>query len=203
MTRARDLASLGDNTSKLEQQGMVQIIASSVTKGASGSASVNSKGVVTFSGTESISINGVFSSTYTNYKVLVSIDSSTSTGHGNLQFRFGTSGTPNSNTNYNSKGLYFDSGSPGGLEQSGAGKIGFGYLEFSPSANTGTKASVVDILNPFETKQTYAFVQGFGNQFRYCVSNVLFDATTSFTDFYIFPNSNGITGTARIYGYNN
>ena len=67
MSRARDLASLGDNTSKLEQQGLVQIVPSSITKGASGSASVDSKGNVTFSGTESVRFNSVFSSSYQNY----------------------------------------------------------------------------------------------------------------------------------------
>jgi hypothetical protein len=182
-------------------QGLAQLIPTSVTvTGAGGSATVGSNGLITFSAVTSLQLNGVFSSTYDHYKAIIMIDSSTSTGHGNLQYRYGTSGTPNSNTNYNNKGYYIDT-TIGVLDQSGAGKISFGYLEFSPSATTGTKFSVIEIFNPFETKQTYSIAQGMGNQTRATLASVLFDLTTSFTDFYVFPNSNAINGTAFIYGF--
>ena len=181
--------------------GLTQIIPTSVTvTGAGGSATVGSNGLITFSAVTSFQLNGVFSSTYDHYKAIIMIDSSTSTGHGNLQFRYGTSGTANSNSNYNNKGYYIDS-TIGVLDQAGAGKISFGYLEFSPSATTGTKFSVIEIFNPFETKQTYSIAQGMGNQTRATYDAVLFDLTTSFTDFYVFPNSNAINGTAFIYGF--
>ena len=154
-----------------------------------------------FSGVASQNVTNVFSSTYTNYQAIITIDSVSSTGASDIRFRFGTSGTPNSNSNYNNTGLYVDT-TIQPLLQSGAGKIGFGYLEFSPSSNTGTRISIIDICNPFETKQTYAFSKAFGTQFRVNMVDIMFDLTTSFTDFQIFPSANNITGSISVYGYN-
>jgi hypothetical protein len=154
-----------------------------------------------FSGVASQSINNVFSANYDNYRAIISIDSSTSTGHGNLQFRYGTSGTPNSSTNYNNKGFFVDA-TVSVVDQTGAGKITFGYLQYSPTATTGTKFAIIDIINPFATKQTYAIAEGMDNFYRDTYTDVLFELTTSFTDFVIFPNANGITGSVSMYGYN-
>jgi hypothetical protein len=51
--------------------GLVQIVPSSVTV-ASGSGSANGNGAVEFSGCSSISLNGIFSSSYDNYRILIS-----------------------------------------------------------------------------------------------------------------------------------
>ena len=51
------------------QPGMKLVVPSSVAVG-SGSGSVATQGTVTFSGASSVSINGCFSSTYDNYRIL-------------------------------------------------------------------------------------------------------------------------------------
>jgi hypothetical protein len=153
-----------------------------------------------FSGVTQQIVPNVFSTTYTNYRILVNITSSAAT-FTNLQFRYGSSSTPNSNTNYNNKGLFVDA-TVSALDQAGAGKISFGYLNFPPAANSGSRVAVMDVFNPFETLQTLSIGFGYDTSDRYCTQMVRFDQTTSFTDFVILPASSNITGSISIYGYN-
>jgi hypothetical protein len=87
MTRSRQTADWGSRA------GLAKIVPTSVTVG-SGSGSASALGTVTFSGCSSVSLNGVFSSAYNNYKVLVNVNSIDSTGTNIIYLRFGTSGTP-------------------------------------------------------------------------------------------------------------
>jgi hypothetical protein len=79
MTRSRDLANLGDNSSALENQGLVFIKTES------------------FSAVSSISLNNVFSSTYENYQVLFSLTDIPGTGVATMRLRASSVDT---STNY-------------------------------------------------------------------------------------------------------
>ena len=200
MTRARDLASLGDNTTKLEQQGLVQVIASSVTKGASGSASVDSKGNVTFSGTESIALNSVFNSTYQNY--LMVFNGTTSAAE-LVNFRMRLGATDATGANYQRAGAYRVTneaiGGLGAINQTSA---------FMPVlTGTGTnKYFTVNILNPFEAKPTIIYGKGAdcqaGASFSMIDISAQHDLSNSYDGIILYPGSGTITGTARVYGYN-
>jgi hypothetical protein len=205
MTRARDLASLGDNTSKLEQQGMVQVIASSVAKGASGSASVDSKGNVTFSGTESIALNGVFSNTYQNYKVIVN-PTGTST-QGNLQLRFRANGTDTSGGNYwnTFQGI---NQSNTAINEFGVNQNQIRLGEISSSAYN-YQTFTFEVYDPYtasyQTKMWNSSIQMDG-------SSILgsktggggINTTTQFDGFSLSSSTGGatISGIVRVYGYN-
>ncbi len=62
MTRARDISSRG---------GLTQVIPTSVTVG-SGTAAVAANGQITISGASNLVVNGVFSSRFENYKMVMS-----------------------------------------------------------------------------------------------------------------------------------
>jgi hypothetical protein len=205
MTRSRDLANLGDNSSKLEQQGLVQLVASSVTKGASGSASVNSKGVVTFSGTEFISLNSVFSSSYTIYKLLINLDSNSADATIYLKMRSGT--TDASGSNYN-------------LGRDQINRTGAAITSVAQNdVNTGFSLGQVDgqipghylgvditLHYPFVTSTT---LMNYVGTYIGTDSNVYSSAgaglhtpATSYDGVSLIASSGTITGNILVYGYN-
>ena len=93
MTKARDLANGGF--------GLVLIKPSSVVNGTD-----NGKGTVSFSGASSVSLNGVFSSTYKNYRISFdNITMPTGAGATDLLLRLRAGGS-NTTTNYTGAGFY-------------------------------------------------------------------------------------------------
>ncbi len=196
MTRARDLADLGGNTSKLEQAGLIQVIPTSVTKGASGSGSVDSKGNVTFSGTESIALNGVFSSTYKNYRVVISGNMA---GTALIQFKFRTGTTDDTGSNY-SYAEFVSDGSASYPATATAQNIGrfAGFVAVR-------SAATVDIFSPFETKTTGLItvgVRSFVNPNQYNFFSGV-NTSTSYDGINLIASSGTLTGELSIYGYNN
>jgi hypothetical protein len=91
--------------------GLRLIVPTSVSVG-SGSGSVSATGTVTFSGASSLNINGVFSSTYNAYQIVLTI-STFATG-GQVTYRYGTNGTPQTGANYSYAGIYGDNNNTSG-----------------------------------------------------------------------------------------
>jgi hypothetical protein len=181
--------------------GLRMVVPTSVTVG-SGSGSVNAAGLVTFSGASSVQLNGVFTSTYDNYKVLLNVNSISSTGTNIINLRFGTNGTPNTNTDYSLKGVYVDSAAATFLLQDNASSA---YITTTPNVTTTEMVAVLDILNPFISQYTHFTGTGTGGRgyaaTRYNAYTGQFENTTSFTDFIALPAANNITGTIAVYGY--
>ena len=181
--------------------GLTLVIASSVTKGASGSASVDSKGNVTFSGTESISLNGVFSSTYDNYRLILNITTSTSI---DLGIRFKTASDDTGSTNQ-ARTLVW--GNDGGF--SGTAAVNATGLIFGWGQNTKEGNYSIDIGNPNLAKNTnitgHAMV-GYSTTTNMITSLIggQQQTATQYTGLtiYQYAGSGTMTGTARIYGYN-
>jgi hypothetical protein len=196
MTRSRQTADWGSRA------GLAKIVPSSVTVG-SGTGSASALGTVTFSGCSSVSLNGVFSSAYNNYKVLVNVNSIDSTGTNIIYLRFGTSGTPNTNTDYSLKGFYVDTTASTWLLQDNASAA---FITTIPNATGTEMVATLDVLNPFISQYTHFTGTGTGGRgyanTRYNAYTGQFENTTSFTDFVILPAANNITGTIQIYGYN-
>lgn len=71
--------------------------------------SVSSSGKVTFTSSTSISVNGVFSSTYDNYLIVVG-GGTIATGAETLSIRFRVSGTDATGSNYAEQNLFASSG---------------------------------------------------------------------------------------------
>lgn len=159
----------------------------------------------TFSGVAQQIVSNVFSATYDNYRVVVNVDSFSSTGTNILNFRFGTSGTPNTGSSYHQKGMYVDS-SGAGVSQILNNGANLSYFHTTPSATTTEMTGQYEIQNPFATKTTTFTGISSGSRtyanLRYQSTSGEFDATTSFTDFVVFPSANNMTGSISVYGYN-
>ena len=188
MTKARDLANGGF--------GLVLIKPSTVVNGTD-----NGKGTVSFSGASSVSLNDVFSATYTNYRILIDTDASESDA--GLQMRLRVSGTDNTSSNYRfGTGYLTTSGAATFSGQNSAGLATSWRVLAVGSA--GRAIGCHDIFNPFSTEET-----GFtGNWFQISSNGFShfgagnMSVTTSYTGFTFFPTAGTITGNVSVYGYN-
>lgn len=177
--------------------GLTQIVPTSITKGASGSASVSSGGAVTFSGTESISLNGCFSANYDNYKLLVNF--STQSAATAILFRFRISSSDNSTNNYLTSTLGTSSWTSATTVSQVSTATSFDISYAGSNENT---ASEYSIFNPFLSQKSYIVgtpVSNTEGRWR----QIKFNDTTSFDGFSLIASSGTITGTIRVYGYKN
>ena len=150
-----------------------------------------------FSGVSSQSINDVFSATYSNYRVLLNITSSSASPGITLRYR--VSGTDATGNDYHSQEISAASTTVAGERSSPQTFIDRVAVSIT---TTGGIASM-DIFNPFATEYTNLF------------SNyAFFDATAirsragqhrlanSYTGFTLTSGSGTITGNVSVYGYN-
>lgn len=193
MSKARDLATR--TASNL-------VIPTSITKGASGTATVSANGKVTFSGTESIALDGCFTSAYDNYKVLFFVDSKSTAGQPAIQVRTagssigGVTYRQQSQRSYNttvdsypySAGMQWFLG-PSSI---GNGQSAIWSMEFINPANSA--------VSTFWNGQwfTYDGANFVGN------SSQGAEYTSASRDGFVVSAGTGtFTGTVRVYGYNN
>ncbi len=153
-----------------------------------------------FTASSTVNINSVFTSTYTNYLIVMNFVSTTAT-QGDCSFRLRAAGSDTS-TNYKSQRLYASGVSTG----AGVDVLGTDEIWFSSSSATGNAPAGTSfvLMSPNEAKSTTMqgsvavdlnastitmdIVSGFQS------SNTQFDGIT-----FLFSQTN--TGTAYIYGY--
>jgi len=190
--------SYADNT-----PGLRMVVPTSVAVG-SGSGSVDTNGAVTFSGATSVSLNGCFSSTYQNYKIVVAGGVSASATGGTITLRLRKSGTDNSASQYNTRGLSMGSTS-GTITLDTQTALTVGYANYN-TASSGWGSTVMDVIEPFDNGWTHLFSTSNG------VNALTQDAWLSiggnhrvvdtFDGFsLIFPAATA--GTIRVYGMKN
>jgi hypothetical protein len=163
-----------------------------------GGSATATGGSISFSGVSSISVNGVFTSTYQNYRVLITTDDASSAA---LTIRLRAAGSDNSTSNYYnmSDGL----NALGVPEMKGTGS------SFSIGYSGGTSGYSGDFTysRPQQTARTYAHGTAVSNN---SVFNSItgwrigswFDGTTSFDGFTLISSA-ALTGTIRVFGYKN
>ncbi len=183
--------------------GLVQLLPSSVSVG-SGSSTVNGNGQVYFSGSSSITLRNVFSSTYENYKILVEIYN-TSTDM-DLLLRFGNSGTADTTTNYY---YAYWARTVAGVDDSrqGNGTSSAFLAPMETYGGNGFTGVSADIHKPFLATETQGTAQyATVNQ----AGTVVFGSggfwkgsSTSWSDLFILASTGNITGTITVYGYRN
>lgn len=159
-----------------------------------------SNGVVSVSAATSASLNGVFSSAFDNYKVLIDTTNASVNGS-DLLMRFRSSGTDYSGADY-----YFG-GNYGGVTGTVGTFSGNALTRFQLAAvHTSRTKVVMDIFKPFTTEAHVAFWAGFGDNltWQYSVSaggsELNFVARDGFT---VYSSSGNFTGKIRVYGYRN
>lgn len=177
--------------------GLRMIVPTSVAVG-SGSGSVDAIGNVTFSGgCSTVSLNGCFSSTYDNYRIVMHIESANS--NQDLRLRLRASGTDASGANYENIALYSQVNSAVVGNVGGTGQTsGYGW-GFTPTGWKG--AGYIDMCAPFLTQYTVWNHTGGGGVYQVW-GNSLHKVTTSYDGFTIYSGSGNLTaGTIRVYGY--
>lgn len=180
-----------DTNTYLANSGLVAIAPTTV----AGSGVTVSNATVTFSGSNPVNINGVFSSTYRNYKVLINISTSSQVL---LNYRLRVSGADNNTGNYSQQRMVADNTTIAGARTTGQTTGIIGQLVLSDFS-----FFECNFFQPFETTKTGLVVTGTSNVGGSYITNVgaQFGAATSFDGFSIFPVSGTITGTLSVYGF--
>jgi hypothetical protein len=155
----------------------------------------------TITASSAFQVNGCFSATYDNYLVKMFL----STYVNATQLRFGTSGTPNTGSIYQTMyGVFRNPTSPN-TNVNGSNN----QTKFSLTVeNDGPVFYNIEIYNPFATASTgIVSTTASGLSSNASVSRGNYgggvNGTTSFTDIIIIPDSGTIDGYIKIYGYQN
>jgi hypothetical protein len=176
--------------------GMKLIVPTSVTGG-----TLNSSGSVTFSGATAVYLDGIFSSTYQNYRIVFSGTCTASTG---LVWRFRTGGVENSNSNYSNAFYRYQSDNTVAGED---GRESSSLWQWLNAAANQPFAVSVDVYSPQESTYTFCSMNGFistsSSRLKGLFGAGQFGANTSFDGGNLFVTSGSITGTIRVYGYKN
>lgn len=167
---------------------------------ATGTAATNTLGVVTFTGATSLSLNGVFTTEYRNYRVIIQADASVA--H-QLRMRMRASGADNGSTDYQSA-----------LAMTQA------FSSTSVSAYTGWQATyfvlgdlgtldghfTLDVINPQINTTTRMSHNGgsFDSTaiYRGYAGGLQHNIVSSYDGFTIFASTGNFTGTIQVFGYN-
>lgn len=182
--------------------GLIPVAPTSVTV-TSGTATATSLGVVTFSGTTTVDINGVFSADYTNYRVHISRGFSSSSNIA-IKFRFLASGTAYIGNQYYQQGaLYSGTNAPSAYSAANATWFDVGVL---PTGSTEDYfSSSLDVFNPFIAKNKIILGQayGYGTLVSGYTHNALVGDQTARDGFRLFTNTAAtMSGRVQVFGYN-
>lgn len=165
----------------------------------SGGSASASGGQVTFTGVSSISLNGVFSSTYLNYMVVAYFSSSAVNDYGWRARNAGTDVTGASE--YSCINIY-------GTNAGGSAGVAFADRSFGLLCNTGDVANSAEItfFEPFSSNRTRS-TANCGNRSsassRADFSSITRVTAASHDGFTVYLAGGTITGTIRVFGLKN
>ncbi len=180
MTKARDLANGGF--------GLVLMKPSTVVNGTD-----NGKGTISFTTASSVSLNGVFTSTYKNYRLIFNLKANAASL---IRCRFRASGSDNSTSNY-----YFTSQQINGASWTDLGNANADTTAVIFYNDTNESNTSMDVYTPQTVNRTsYASSGHYGRLGTYAAG--VFDTTAQFDGITFFPTGT-ITGTVSVYGYKN
>jgi len=165
---------------------------------ATGSGSANAMGVITFTGATAVSLNGVFSSSYKNYKLVVTTNSvSTAT---NINIRLRASGTDYTATNYNNMRTTTNSaGATASFASASGAQIALGVA--SNATNTGSGDFIIS--NPAHSvrKTVNGIFSGYsGSNYAAFYGGSTVADTGIYDGITYYPSSGNITGTIQVFG---
>ena len=163
----------------------------------SGSGSIGTAGQVTFTGASSVQLNGLFTTTYDNYRVYIKISSMVGGQDDLVGLQFGTSGTINTSATYRRN-----------ISELGTSN------NVSTINSTDNQANlfcalmniygqiILDIGSPFLSERTWVRGNCDTSDRGIQILSGFFDGTTSFTDLKFYKDGvTSMTGTVSVYGY--
>jgi hypothetical protein len=154
---------------------------------------------VSFSAVGSVSLDNVFTSTYTHYRILFNVLTKSTNGFMYLYFR--TGGVNNTTGNYNFAGLIGRTSST--TANYGGAAETYGTVNFS---NVSPAIASLDIANPQIAAQTTFTTTGFGGDLSTWFNNIgggNFTTSAQFDGITFAPATGTIGGNIRVYGYRN
>ena len=182
----------------MSKNGLVLVKPSSVV--VTGTATITTNGSVDFSCT-SLLLNGVFSSTYDNYMMVIS--GNTSTGSAAFSGTFSSGGVPE--TVAKMRNAYFSSSSTGSLPSAQVGPLVYVYINASWGTKTG--GSVSHIYAPYLAKNTMVMTSdvsslaGGSDVPRYLeVCNLTENHPVQYDGLRLSAGANTLNGRVAIYG---
>jgi hypothetical protein len=154
-----------------------------------------------FTAASSVSVNNCFTTTYTNYRLIVSnTELSTSTS---ILCRFRASGADNTNPNYNwaQRGIY-TSGATGDDSSNNSTSWATGAYS-SAGAGYPYVTIAADIFGPQKAQATNAtnMANGFAGATLLRMGGLCFYGTNQFDGFTLFVTTGTMTGRYAVYGY--
>jgi hypothetical protein len=175
--------------------GSLNIMTPTSTANSGGSVSTTG-GAVTFTGVTSVSLNGVFTSTYANYLIVLSeLTASQSSG---LNLRFRVSGT-DSSTGYYAGGFYvlYSSSTVNGEASSNGTSV-----DVSGTQTTPTIGSIMYLQNP-QLAKTTAYQLNMTRHDAGGYRTGYHSVTTAYDGFSLIVSAGNTTGVVRVYGLSN
>jgi hypothetical protein len=163
-----------------------------------GSAVTNSLGEVTFTGSTTIALDGVFSNNFRNYKVLVTVKSAVSGA--DFGFRVIQGGVVQTNPNWYGAGFYVPSAGTSLTPFANNGQ-NYGRIASGVGSNEGLSAQA-DIYQPFTTERTW--VTSHAASGGVTVMQAMGMQWASFSQVQgiaLFNNGGASTGTIQVFGY--
>jgi hypothetical protein len=190
------------------QHGMICVTPTSIGVD-NGSASSDAFGKVTFSGTSGFRLNGVFNSLYENYKIIVTVDTTSAGFDQYVRIRMANTGSsPEASSVYRvaSYQSYSDSNAVG----SSSGQATLTSLDILATGGNAAHRNVpcsLEVFGPAKAGYTHLhYLSYIGvNPEYYGRFNIgKHSIASAYDGFYLFTqNSTAMGGTVRVYGYNN
>jgi hypothetical protein len=150
---------------------------------------------VTFASATAISVNGCFTSAYTNYLIVMTVGAVTAATTCTLKFR--ASGTDDTTTNY----TYRWSGTTTASAWQGAYATTQANVPRIMRLDTNGGALSMQVFRPQASASTLLVASSTDTAGSNETYGATFNTTKSFDGFTITPGANSFGGTIRIYGY--
>ena len=164
--------------------------------GASSTATASAVGGVTFALCETLTLNGVFTSAYSNYRI---VWAGLASANPSLQMRLVTAGTPATGTDYNRQQLVVSSTTVSGLRETSQTS----WIICNNINTVGDNLSM-DIFNPQASKVT-----SFNNLSHTTTTGAYWQSvagvntlTTSYDGIQFLLTAGNFSGIVTVYGYN-
>ena len=181
--------------------GLVPVIPTSVSVG-SGTASVAADGTITFFNASNFSVDGAFTTTYRNYRVVMTRMIANSASY--LLGRFRAGGSTLTATSYYTPAAYQLASGSGGVY---SGFNGISWTEFAPiTVENGWTSISWDVFQPAisDAHTTSLFSStGYGSAIQNRNGAIMYNSQSAVDGFHLYSNlATNISGIIKIYGYN-
>jgi hypothetical protein len=177
--------------------GLVSVVPTSVTKVGAGTPTVSSSGLISFSNISDIQPNGVFSSSYTNYRVIVQF---TNTNTTEIRQRYSVDGTVRTDALLWWGGVF--NNSSGAVAYYAGQNIDWGAGGAIQPA--GSQTLTMDVINPAVsgpiTRQNTHF-GGWNGAAVNATFSMMYNSTAAVDGLRIYILAGTMTGTMQVFGY--